>query len=107
MNKAKAAVSRKGAAAKPVLGSARASLASLEEGLAFLGLRQEKLSQRAEFKRGAGMIKRKPQKSAKQGRKSSISPIELYYWPTPNGHKISIFLEEARFAYLLKPVNIN
>ena len=53
------------------------------------------------------MIKRKPQKSAKQGRKSSISPIELYYWPTPNGHKISIFLEEARFAYLLKPVNIN
>jgi len=21
--------------------------------------------------------------------------IELYYWPTPNGHKIAVFLEEA------------
>jgi len=25
--------------------------------------------------------------------------IELYYWPTPNGHKISIFLEEASLDY--------
>jgi len=21
--------------------------------------------------------------------------IELYYWPTPNGHKITLFLEES------------
>ncbi len=62
MNKAKAAVSRKGAAAKPV-------------------------------KNGP--------------RRSSSAPIQLYYWPTPNGHKISIFLEEARLPYVLKPVNIN
>jgi len=32
--------------------------------------------------------------------------IELYYWPTPNGHKITMFLEEADVAYTIKPVNI-
>lgn len=32
--------------------------------------------------------------------------IDLYYWPTPNGHKITLFLEEAQLAYRLKPVNI-
>ena len=32
--------------------------------------------------------------------------IELYYWPTPNGHKITMFLEEAGLAYEIKPVNI-
>jgi GST-like protein len=62
MNKAKAAVSRKGAAAKPV--------------------------------------KSGPRKS------SQTLPIELYYWPTPNGHKISILLEELKLAYVMKPVNI-
>ena len=33
-------------------------------------------------------------------------PIELYFWPTPNGWKISIALEEMGLAYELKPVNI-
>ncbi len=33
-------------------------------------------------------------------------PIELYYWPTPNGWKIAIALEEMGLAYDLKPVNI-
>jgi GST-like protein len=32
--------------------------------------------------------------------------IELYYWATPNGHKITIFLEEAELPYEIKPVNI-
>lgn len=32
--------------------------------------------------------------------------IEFYYWPTPNGHKITIFLEEAGLDYEIKPVNI-
>lgn len=32
--------------------------------------------------------------------------IELYYWTTPNGHKISIFLEEAGLPYRIVPVNI-
>jgi GST-like protein len=32
--------------------------------------------------------------------------IALYYWTTPNGHKITIFLEEAGLAYELRPVNL-
>jgi len=34
------------------------------------------------------------------------SPIELYYWPTPNGWKISIMLEECGLPYQVIPVNI-
>lgn len=33
-------------------------------------------------------------------------PIELYFWPTPNGWKISIALEELGLPYVLKPVAI-
>jgi GST-like protein len=33
--------------------------------------------------------------------------IELYYWPTPNGHKITMFLEEAELAYIIHPVDIS
>jgi GST-like protein len=32
--------------------------------------------------------------------------IDLHYWPTPNGHKLTIFLEEAEIPYRIKPVNI-
>ncbi len=32
--------------------------------------------------------------------------IDLYYWPTPNGHKITLFLEEAGIPYTIKPVAI-
>jgi GSH-dependent disulfide-bond oxidoreductase len=32
--------------------------------------------------------------------------IELFYWPTPNGHKITMFLEEAGLDYRLTPVDI-
>ena len=32
--------------------------------------------------------------------------IDLYYWPTPNGHKITIFCEEAGIPYKVHPVNI-
>ncbi|MBG7022840.1 glutathione S-transferase N-terminal domain-containing protein [Pseudomonas aeruginosa] len=32
--------------------------------------------------------------------------IDLYYWTTPNGHKISLFLEEAGLPYTLHPINI-
>ena len=32
--------------------------------------------------------------------------IELYYWPTPNGHKIAIFLEEAGLEYEIRPIDI-
>jgi GST-like protein len=33
-------------------------------------------------------------------------PIELYYWPTPNGHKVSIMLEECALPYRVVAVNI-
>jgi len=33
--------------------------------------------------------------------------IELYYWPTPNGHKITMFLEEAGLDYTIHPVDIS
>src|SRR3974377_584175 len=33
-------------------------------------------------------------------------PIDLYYWPTPNGWKITIMLEECRLPYAVVPVNI-
>jgi GST-like protein len=32
--------------------------------------------------------------------------IDLYYWATPNGHKIPIFLEEAGLDYKIHPINI-
>ena len=32
--------------------------------------------------------------------------IDLYYWPTPNGHKVTLFLEEAGLEYRIHPVNI-
>jgi len=32
--------------------------------------------------------------------------IELYYWPTPNGHKITMFLEETGTPYTIRPINI-
>jgi len=32
--------------------------------------------------------------------------IDLYYWTTPNGHKVTIFLEETGLPYKIHPVNI-
>ena len=32
--------------------------------------------------------------------------IDLYYWTTPNGHKLTLFLEEAALPYRIVPINI-
>jgi GST-like protein len=32
--------------------------------------------------------------------------IDLYYWPTPNGHKVTLFFEESGLPYAIRPVNI-
>lgn len=32
--------------------------------------------------------------------------IDLHYWPTPNGHKVTLFLEESGLEYRIHPVNI-
>ena len=37
---------------------------------------------------------------------TSAPMIDLYYWTTPNGHKITMFLEEAKMKYRVIPVNI-
>ena len=35
-----------------------------------------------------------------------VTMIDLYYWTTPNGHKITMFLEEAGLPYNIIPINI-
>jgi len=62
-------------------------------------------------KAGKKTAKRAVTKSAKKatkktGPRKAPKPIELYYWPTPNGYKISIMLEECKLPYTLIPVNI-
>ena len=38
--------------------------------------------------------------------RTARKPIDLYYWPTPNGWKVSIMLEECGLPYKVIPVNI-
>jgi GSH-dependent disulfide-bond oxidoreductase len=45
------------------------------------------------------VARRKPPRGA--------TPIELFYWPTPNGWKISIMLEECGLPYVVRPVDIS
>ncbi len=52
--------------------------------------------------KAAAGARAKAGKAAPKGPK----PIDLYYWPTPNGFKISIMLEECKLPYTLVPVNI-
>ncbi|MBN0056312.1 thiol:disulfide oxidoreductase, partial [Pseudomonas aeruginosa] len=33
--------------------------------------------------------------------------IDLYYWTTPNGHKITLFLEETGLPYAIHTINIS
>ena len=57
-----------------------------------------------------GRLKRrvKAKSNAKRAARNAKKPkrIELYYWPTPNGFKISIMLEECKLPYTMIPVNI-
>ncbi len=46
-------------------------------------------------------------KATKAKRPRRSAPIELYYWPTPNGWKISIMLEECALPYAVRPVDIS
>jgi GST-like protein len=55
----------------------------------------------------------RPRKTAKSKSPRKVvaakaaQPIELYYWPTPNGFKVSIMLEECRLRYTMIPVNLS
>ena len=51
--------------------------------------------------------KTKPARKASAKLKSGKQrPIEVFFWPTPNGLKITAMLEEAELPYVIRPVNI-
>jgi GSH-dependent disulfide-bond oxidoreductase len=56
-------------------------------------------------------VKGKPAKGVRAAKAvvaaKQSKPIDLYYWTTPNGLKISIMLEECRLPYTVRPVNIS
>jgi GST-like protein len=58
-------------------------------------------------RRAAPAKKAAPRKTTPTSKRAKPRPIELYFWPTSNGLKISIMLEECRLPYEVKPVNIN
>jgi GSH-dependent disulfide-bond oxidoreductase len=49
----------------------------------------------------------KPPRARTRPPARGAAPIELYYWPTPNGWKISIMLEECGLPYVVRPVDIS
>jgi len=49
-------------------------------------------------------VKKTPAKA--KTRPKTTKPIALYYWSTPNGHKISIMLEELGVPYEVHPIDI-
>lgn len=49
----------------------------------------------------------RPKQAVPAGKKRAPKPIELFYWLTPNGWKISIMLEECRLPYAIRPVDIS
>ena len=55
--------------------------------------------------------RRKPRKPRRERSKKRAGarrkPIDLYYWPTPNGWKITIMLEECGLPYTMIPVDIS
>jgi GSH-dependent disulfide-bond oxidoreductase len=48
--------------------------------------------------------RRKP--AVSRAARAARKPIEFHYWPTPNGWKISIMLEECGLPYRMIPLNI-
>ena len=52
-------------------------------------------------------MKRTVKRRAKSRGRRGEAPIQLYYWPTPNGWKISIMLEECALPYVVHPVDIS
>jgi GST-like protein len=61
----------------------------------------------ARASKSQGKPKPKAARSARASAAARKKPIDLYYWPTPNGYKISIMLEECRLPYTVVPVNIS
>jgi GST-like protein len=51
--------------------------------------------------------KSRPAAPARPAATRGKKPVDLYYWPTPNGWKITIMLEECGLSYAVIPVNIS
>jgi GST-like protein len=47
-----------------------------------------------------------PRRRANFRHPEELAMIDLYYWTTPNGHKVTMFLEEAGLKYKIFPINI-
>ena len=69
-------------------------------------VRPAQRSSRPAKKAEAASLKPRSAKAPVRAKPAKQRPIELFYWPTPNGWKISIMLEECRLPYVVRPVNI-
>ena len=88
---------RKGVSLKAAMPALRAYMGHMSQGkVLILPHKETKTSFKKTFK--AKLNKQKPRKKK--------APIDLYYWPTPNGWKISIMLEECGLPYNLVPIHI-
>lgn len=63
---------------------------------------------KARLKTTTKISKKTAAKSKTLGKRTQSvqKPIEVYFWPTPNGFKITVMLEECGLPYVIKPVNI-
>ena len=57
-------------------------------------------------RKGSAAPRRKAVAAQRKPAAAPPRPIDLYYWPTPNGWKVSIMLEECGLPYRMIPVNI-
>ena len=58
-------------------------------------------------KTAMGRAKTGNKAAKKTASRKPAKPIDLWYWATPNGFKVSIMLEECKLPYTLIPVNIS
>ena len=94
-------MARKAVGPKAKAGSKASSKVKVSRQAALRAASKGKDKSKDKSKATAATSAKKPAARRKQ------RPIELYYWPTPNGWKISIMLEECGLPFIMKPVNIS
>src|ERR1700688_779142 len=58
------------------------------------------------WRESRSMPRASPRAPTRSTENRSEDMIDVYYWTTPNGHKVTIFLEETGLPYKIIPVNI-